>query len=147
MTSLHSERERTQEISGNSGSSLGAIVRQVAQDVSELTRSELALAKLEVEQRLRKAALSLAASLLGATVALIGLAMLCATAVVALAPLISPLWARMLLVSVIYLLFGGLFAFLFLFQSRREVLDMGAPHAMREARDTIAAVGREIKHN
>lgn len=126
--------------------SLSELIAQLGQDFGELAKSEVALAKLELEQKLRDAALSLAASLLGATVALIGFAMLCATAVVALAPLIAELWARMLLVSVIYLVLGSLVAAVFSLQLRRAASRMGAPRALTEARETLAAVTRKNEH-
>lgn len=147
MTSPHVESQRGRSLSFNSGSSMKELVALLVQDVTELTRCELALAKVEVEHRLRKAAVSLAASVLGATVALFGLAMLCATAVVALAPIIPALWARMLLVSVIYLLFGSVAAFVFLLQLRRSAAKVSAPRALHEARETLAAVGAEVKHD
>src|SRR5690242_4716814 len=91
-------------------SSLGDVVRRIATDVRTIAGDELQLAKQELGNGIKSAATDGAAIILGGVVALIGLGMLCVTTVVALAPVIAPLWLRMLMMAVLYLVVGTVVA-------------------------------------
>lgn len=121
-------------------------LRQVADDVAALAKAEVALAKLELEGKLERIALSAAATAISAMLALIGFAMLCATAVVALEPVWPALWGRMLLMSLCYLSLGGLGTATFSLRLKRRASGNPAPAATREARETLTAVEHEVTH-
>lgn len=91
-------------------SSLGDTVCRIADDVKTIAGDELQLAKRELGHGMKNAAADAAAIVLGGIVALIGLGMLCVTAVVALAPVIPALWVRMLMMAVLYLVAGSVVA-------------------------------------
>ncbi|MBA3459121.1 MAG: phage holin family protein [Deltaproteobacteria bacterium] len=78
-----------------------------------IASDELQLAKLELTKSVKTAAGEAAVVVLGGIVALIGFGMLCVVAVVALAPVISALWLRLLIMAVIYLVAGGAIAGVF----------------------------------
>lgn len=88
--------------------SLGGLVREVGNNAFELAKCEVALAKLDVQIALKRAAVGMAGVVLGGILTLFGLGLLCMTGVAALAPLIPALWLRMLFMSLVYLLLGTL---------------------------------------
>lgn len=101
---------QTQPGNGGPTTSIGEVVRRIGDDVKTIATDELALAKLELTRGFKVALGNAVAVLLGGIVALIGFAMLCVTAVVALAPVIPALWVRMIMMAAIYLLLGGVVA-------------------------------------
>jgi Putative Actinobacterial Holin-X, holin superfamily III len=143
---LQGTRGRSPAVAGNSKDSVGNLVAHVAQDVATLAKDEVTLAKLELESKLQTAALSAAATAISGALGLIGFALLCATAVVAIEPILPSLWARMLLMSVCYLLLGALGSAVFVLQLKRKVTGNPAPRATREARETLAAAQSEVRH-
>src|SRR5687768_16580884 len=104
---------QTQPGNGGPTSSIGDVVRRIGDDVKTIATDELALAKLEITRGFKVALGNAAAVLLGGFVTLIGFAMLCVTAVLALAPVIPELWVRMIMMAAIYLLLGGVVAGVF----------------------------------
>lgn len=114
------------------------LVRRIGQDVQVLVKDELALAKLEVADSLKRASIDLVAVTLGGVLGLIGLGLLCVTAVVALRPVLAALWLRMLLMSGVYLCLSSLLAGVFLGQLRK--LPLAPPRAAREAKQTLRGV-------
>jgi hypothetical protein len=120
------------------------LASKVVSDVSGLAKDEAALARLEIERTVKRASLDAAAFVLGAILALIGLAMLCTTAVVALEPALPPLWARMLLMCAVYLLAGGLTGVTAIVSIRNKL--QVAPRAREEARAVVDAAEAEIRH-
>jgi uncharacterized membrane protein YqjE len=133
-------------VGNNSKDSVGSLVSRVAQDVVALAKDEVALAKLELESKLQQAALSAAMTTLSGALGVVGFALLCATAVVALEPLLPSLWGRMLLMSVCYLLFGSLGGALFLRLLARKASGNPTPRATEEARETISAAKSKVEH-
>ncbi len=123
----------------------GELARRIGDDLTELAQNHIELAKLEMGHGLKATLADGVGVLLGGLVGLIGFAMLCATAVVALAPLIAPLWLRMLLMSVVYLLLGGGVATAFAHKLKGDA----TPHLHRtraEARRTVQALKDEVQH-
>jgi uncharacterized membrane protein YqjE len=115
---------------------VGRVLHQIAEDVKTIGADEIELAKLEVQRAARTAAIDAAAAMLGGTVALIGLGLLCLVVVVALAPIIPPLWLRLLIMAVIYLVVGGLVAAVFAKRIKRDAVpDLSRP--AQQARNTI----------
>ncbi|HTR52512.1 MAG TPA: phage holin family protein [Kofleriaceae bacterium] len=85
----------------------GDLLKDISRDVQTIVRGEAELVGSELSAKAHTAAAGGAAALLGAMVALVGLAMLCVAAVVALAPIIPPLWLRLIAMAVVYMLLGG----------------------------------------
>jgi hypothetical protein len=83
------------------------LLHRISGDVKTIARGEVELVRDELKATARAAAVDVGAALFGGIVALIGLAMLCAVMVAALAPVIHPLWARLLVMAVVYLAIGG----------------------------------------
>jgi hypothetical protein len=124
---------------------LGSLVRRAVADLQVMTRDEIALARLEISKGLKKAAGEAAAVVLGGIVALVGFALLCASAVAALAPIIPALWARMLIMAAAYLVLGAVVAAGFAARLRRD-LPPTPTAARQEARETIDRVRKELRH-
>ena len=91
--------------------SAGELVSRVSQDVSRLVRDEVQLAKVEVSSKAKQAGIG--AGMFGAAglLALYGLGVLIATAVLALA-LVVPAWLAALIVAVVLFIAAGVAALL-----------------------------------
>ncbi len=118
---------------------VGELLHRITDDVKTIARDEVELARMEIERTAKSAAADAAIVLLGGIVALIGLGLLCVVAVVALEPLIEPLWLRLLLMSIVYLLAGGSVAGAFAKKLGHDIKpDLDLPK--REAQQTVDAV-------
>ena len=91
-------------------SHVGELIHRITGDLKTIARDEIELVKGEVQQHARLAAGEAAVVVLGGIVALIGLTMLCAAAVAALAPIIPSLALRLLLMAAVYIVAGGVVA-------------------------------------
>lgn len=98
---------------GDARPGVGELVNRITDDVKTIASDELQLAKLELTKSVKTAAGEAAVVVLGGIVALIGFGMLCVVAVVALEPVISALWLRLMIMAVIYLVAGGAIAGVF----------------------------------
>jgi hypothetical protein len=124
---------------------LGDLIHHISDDVKTIARGELELARLELTHVARSAAADAAVILLGAIVALIGFGMLCVAAVVALAPVIAPLWLRLIIFAAIYFVLGGLMAASFAKRLQTDASpNLGLLKA--EARLTARDVARGLRH-
>lgn len=123
--------------------SLGEVVRRIGDDVKTIASDELQLAKLELSRGMKTAAADAAAIVLGGVVALIGFGMLCVTAVVALEPVIPPLWARMLVMAAIYLVAGGAVAGIFARKLKTDANPVKSD-AVEEAKATVENIKRGL---
>src|SRR5512143_1819674 len=116
---------------------VGDLLHRITDDVKMIARDEVELAKQEIGHTAKLAAGEAAIVLLGGIVALSGFAMLCCAAVVALAPVISSLALRLVLMAFIYLIGGGVVAGVFAKKLGHDVKpDLAVP--AYEARRTIA---------
>jgi hypothetical protein len=86
---------------------VGELLQEIGRDVKTIASHELELVRNKLSRHVEKTVTRAAVVWLGATVALIGLAMLCVVAVVALAPVLPPLWLRLLVMAVVYIVLGG----------------------------------------
>ncbi|WP_242893291.1 phage holin family protein [Actinomadura litoris] len=116
----------------------GELVRQAAQQVSELMRAELRLAAAELKDKGKHAGKG--AGMYGGAglVALYGVGVLLAAAVAALA-LVLPMWASALIIGAVLLAVAGVLAML----GRRETARATPPKpemAMDEARQTVSDI-------
>jgi len=122
---------------------VGALMRRIGDGLKTIAEDEVKLARIELIDQLQKPLADAGAIVLGGVLAIIGVGMLCTTAVIALEPLISPLWLRMVLMSIVYFAGGTLVmkAYVKRFQSD-AVPEL--PKTAREAKRTVAAVKAEI---
>jgi ABC-type multidrug transport system fused ATPase/permease subunit len=100
----------SQSIPENGTARVGDLVHRITDDLKVLAKDELELVKGEVQHTAKTAAFEGAVVVLGGIVALIGLGMLCAAAVAALAPVIPSLALRLLLMAAVYIVIGGVVA-------------------------------------
>jgi cell division ATPase FtsA len=118
---------------------VGELVHRITDDVKLIARDELELVRDELKESARNAAIDAAVALLGGIVGLIGMGMLCATAVVALAPVIPALWLRLLIMSIVYLVSGGAVATAFGLKLKNDAVpNLGV--AKYEGKRTLAGL-------
>ncbi len=122
---------------------VGELLSRITDDVKTIARGEIDLVRGEVEKTAKTAAVEAAVILLGGIVALIGLGMLCVCAVVALAPVISSLALRLLMMAAVYLVVGGAVAASVGVRLKRDVVpDLKV--AAYEGKTTVAGVKAAI---
>ncbi len=119
------------------------LLHRITDDVKIIARDEVELVREELKETARAAALDGTAAMIGAFVALIGLGMLCVVVVVALAPVIAPLWARLLIMALVYLVIGGAIAGSFAQRLRHDAKPELAP-AKYEGERTLKGVAETL---
>jgi hypothetical protein len=125
---------------------VGGLLHRITDDVKTIALDELELAKNELAHVARTAAAESAIIVLGGIVALIGFGMLCASAVAGLEGLIHPLWARLLVMAVVYLVAGGIIAGIFAKRLQKDIKpDLAIP--AHEARSTITGIKSALDHS
>ncbi len=107
--------------------STGELVRRLSEQVAELWRGELELARTELQRKAKR--IGAGAGLAGAAgvVALFGLAALIAAAIAALA-LVLPVWLSAVIVGLVLLAIAGVLALI----GKREI-DQGTPPVPEQA--------------
>ncbi len=120
------------------------LARRVGDDLTTLAKDHVELARLEIGGGIKRAAGDATLMLLGGVVALIGLAMLCVTAVVAVAPLIPALWLRLLIGAVVYLAIGSGLVYAFARKLRGE--DVKLDRTRREVRQTAQVLKEQVQN-
>ncbi len=88
---------------------LGPILGSIAQDVQDLVRGEIQLARAEFDQKLHRVIIAAVFLLGGALVAFAGLVVVLQGVAAALA-LVLPVWAASLIVGIVIVAVGALFA-------------------------------------
>lgn len=120
---------------------IGAVVHRLSEQIPELVRSEMRLAQAELAQKGKRAGLGIGMFSLAGLLAFFAVAVLIATAIIAL-DLALPLWAAALIVAAV-LLVGALGAAL----GGKSELDQATPakpeHAIEGVKQDIAAVRGE----
>lgn len=133
-------------IKPESTSSVGGLLHRITDDVKTIAKDELELAKTELAHSAKTAAIESGVIVLGGIVALIGFGMLCVSAVAALGGVIPPLWARLLIMAVIYLVAGGVIVGVFAKRLKNDAKpDLTVP--AYEAKRTIAGVKDTLAHS
>jgi membrane protein len=122
------------------GLGLAELVKRVGDDFGHLARSHAELARAELTSGVKRAAGEAAAVILGGVVALIGLGLLCVSAVVAAAPLVPPLWLRLVLGAMLYMGLGALAVFVFARRLRQE-----KPLTLEKTRDEVGRTATVLK--
>ena len=117
---------------------IGAVVHRLSEQIPELVRSEMRLAQAELAQKGKRAGLGIGMFSLAGLLAFFAVAVLIATAIIAL-DLALPLWASALIVAGV-LLVGALGAAL----GGKNELEQATPakpeHAIEGVKQDIAAV-------
>ena len=143
-TAIAKETIVEREIQVTREPALSALAKRVGEDLSQLAKDHVELARIELAASAKKVLTDGAAVLLGGVVALIGLAMLCATAVVAAAPLIPALWLRLLIGAILYMLIGGGLSYGFVRKIRGDA--SGLANTRLEARRTVHALKAQVQN-
>src|SRR5262249_49391820 len=143
-TAITKETIVEREIQVTREPALSALAKRVGEDLSQLAKDHVELARIELASSARKGVTDAAAGLLGGVVALIGLAMLCVTVVVAVAPAIPALWLRLLLGAILYIVIGAGVAVGFVQKLRGAPL--GLTHTKREAERTVRALKAQVQN-
>lgn len=132
-------------VAGPPATDIGTLIRRINDDLQGIAKDEIAIARIEVTRAVKRATAEAGAVLLGGLVALIGIAMLFVAAVPALAPVIEPLWLRLVLVALAYMVVGSAVAATFVKRLKHDAKpDLGA--VTREAKQTIHAVREGLHH-
>ena len=126
---------------------IGELLEHIGHDVRTIASDELEMGRAALVGRLESTVIKLGIGLLSACVALIGFAMLCMTVVFALHSVIPPLWARMLIMAVVYIAVGAGAAGYIAKRLGKRIDDVGdLEHQTDEARDTMDAVTKGLAH-
>lgn len=125
---------------------VGVLMRRIGDGLKTIAEDEIKLARLELLEEIKKPLASAGAIVLGGVSALFGVGLLCTTVVVALEPLIEPLWLRMVIMSVVYFALGGVVMRVYM---KRFQLDATPelPRTKYEAKATVEAVKSEITND
>ena len=126
-------------------SGISELAHRIGSGVKTLAQDQVKLAGLELMQELKAPLADIGAIMLGGMLAVIAFALLCATGVVALEPLIEPLWLRMLIMSLIYFVVERSLIAIYARELRRDT-PPSLPRAKHEAERTVAAI-EEVAHD
>lgn len=127
------------------GGNVGSLIRRINDDLQTIARDEVSLARIELTKTIKLAASEAAAVLLAGMVAVVGLAMLCVAAVPALAPVIEPLWLRMVIMAAVYMALGGGVAAFFAKRFKQDATpDFG--EVKKHAQRTVQTVREGLRH-
>ena len=124
---------------------VGELLHGIGQDVRKIAVDELELARHKLTDFMESLVLKASVALLGATVVLIGFGMLCMVVVVALEPVIEPLWLRLLMMAIVYIVIGGGAVAIY----AKRMVAMRGPDLekqLSEVRETVDAVERGLEH-
>jgi len=121
---------------------LPAIVSRIADDVKDLAKEHLELARKELGQDLKTSGVDASVVMLGGVVTAIGLALVCLAAVIALTPWIPTLWVRVLITAVVYTLIGTMLVGMFAKRLRRDAPDL--ERSERQARTTMRTIQQKV---
>lgn len=121
--------------------SVGELVRSLSEDLTILVRDEIRLAQAEVGEKAKKAGVGIGAFGGAGVIALYGLGVLIAAAVLGLAAVVSP-WLAALIVAVVLFVVAGVAALI-----GKKKLSQAAPPVPSRAIDSVKTDVAEIKES
>ena len=121
--------------------SVGDLIRNMSADLSTLVRDEIRLAQAEVSEKAKKAGIGIGAFGGAGVVALYGLGVLIAAAVLGLSAVVSP-WLAALIVGVVLFLVAGVAALV-----GKKQLSQAAPPVPTQAIASVKTDVAEIKES
>ena len=121
--------------------SVGELVRSLSEDLTILVRDEIRLAQAEVGEKAKKAGVGIGAFGGAGVIALYGLGVLIAAAVLGLSAVVSP-WLAALIVAVVLFVVGGVAALI-----GKKKLSQAAPPVPSRAIDSVKTDVAEIKES
>jgi len=121
---------------------VGDLLKHVGDDLKMIATTELELTRNKVSQYLDRTLMRASVIIIGAFIALIGLAMLCVVAVLAMQPVIHLLWVRLLMMSGVYILVGGGAAWIY---ARRVASGPDIDNEVEEVGQTFDAISNGLK--
>jgi Flp pilus assembly protein TadB len=124
------------------GPKVAELLGDIGKDMKTIASDELELLRRKLATYIERTVARASVIVLGVIVALIGLAMLCVVAVIALAPVISALWLRLLLMALVYIGAGASVAVIYSRRISKPDLDK----QIAEVGETIDAVQRGLHH-
>ena len=128
-------------VSAPADPSLGDLIKFVSEDLSHLVRSEIKLAQVEVTEKAKGVGAGIGAFGAAGVLALFGLGLFLATAVIAL-DLLLPLWLAALIVTVVVFVIAGIAALV----GKKKVSEASPPVPTR-AIDSVKEDVSEIKES
>lgn len=117
---------------------IGSLVKAIAHDLKTIAGTEAELTREKLAQYLEREVMRAAVVILGAIVAVIGLAMLSVVGVLLLRPWIELYWPRLLIMGVFYIVFGTVVVRWFI----GHVL---SKPDLTEVKETAAAIERGVE--
>jgi uncharacterized membrane protein YqjE len=121
--------------------STGELIQQLSTQVSTLVRDELALARVELTEKGKKAGVGIGLFGAAGVIALYGVGALITTAIAALA-LVLPIWAAALIIGVALFLAAGIVALV-----GRKNLSQATPPVPAEAVEGVKSDVRTLKEH
>ncbi len=122
---------------------VGELLKNIGEDVKTIAMSELELGRAKLGKYLEQTVLKASVMILSAFVALVGFAMLCMVAVVALEPVIPALWLRLLVMSGVFIVAGGTCAYVF---AKKTLGGPDLANEVDEVGQTIDKVKQGLAH-
>jgi uncharacterized membrane protein YqjE len=144
MADPQTRAEPVSDIAPKAQPGVGTLVSRIGDDLKTMAEDHVALARLELIEGLKEPLADAVAVLLGGMLAVFGLGLLSVAAVVALEPLIEPLWLRMVLMAIVYFVAGGALVRGYIKQLGKDTppkLD----RTKREAARTAAVIKDELR--
>ncbi|GGR62933.1 membrane protein [Nocardioides luteus] len=135
-----SESTTTNPSSAQSNASMGELVSRLSEEMSSLVRGEMELARLELTEKAKHAGKGAGAFGGAGLVALYGLGVLIATAILALA-LVMDAWLAALIVGVVLLVIAGVMAMV----GKKQVSE-GTPMKPERATENVKRDVEAVKH-
>jgi hypothetical protein len=120
------------------------VLADIGRDVKTIAVNQLELVRAQLSDYMERLVIRATVALLGATVALIGIGMLCMVGVVVLEGLIPPLWLRLLVMATLYIVVGATAAYLW----GKRMTAMRGPEIdkqLAEIGDTVNAINNGLE--
>jgi len=113
--------------------SIGELVSSLSEQLSQLIRNEIRLAKAEMAQKATQAGIGIGLFVAAGALAFFGLGTLIATAVLGLANAVAP-WLAALIVAIVLFVIAGVLVLI-----GKKTLDRGVPPVPAKAQESIKA--------